>query len=121
MGRAVDFSAIVSNDQWAERIALNAVLSGVDESAFRREQATVLDDNVWGPWAHDGVLQRELLQLRIAKHRWAQGDLAAAVAKYEVGYIALPRGTTPDPHIAQTWDDVGSTDWSIWRNPNVRR
>ena len=118
---AVEFSSVVSQEQWAEMIALNAVLSGVEESTFRTEQRRVLEQNVWGPWARDDVLESEMLELRVAKHRWARSDLAAAIARYHVGYVVVPTGADPDPHIVRNWVDVGSGDWSIWRNPTDHR
>ncbi len=118
-GYVVDVSAVVSDEQWAERIALDAVLSGVNATTFALDQRRALDRNVWGPWARDEALKRQLLELRLAKHRWAATNLPYAIDRYEVGYVALPRGASPDPYVARNWEEVGSEAWSVWRNPRM--
>jgi hypothetical protein len=119
IGRPVDFSAVIDDEQWSERLALNAVLSGDDARAFQADQRQVLDANLWGPWARDERLQRELLDDRLAKFRWASTSVAAAVARYDVTYLVLPRGTTPHSYVTRNWNEIPSGEWSVWANPHL--
>ncbi len=119
VGWTVVFSEAVDDEQWSERLALNAVMSGDDERSFRAAQTQLLESNVWGPWARDPRLERELLQARLTKFRWAETNVAAALARYNVTYLVIARGAVPNAYIARNWDETRSGKWSVWANPHL--
>jgi hypothetical protein len=108
-------SPTVINSEWDDRIALNdGVLLGRDRATFEAEQRQALDKSRWGPWGRDPALRARRLESRLADFDEVTKDLPAALDRYAVRYVALPRGLKP-AYLASGWTQVESgPTWDVW-------
>ena len=112
---AVTLSPTVTNDEWDDRIAVNAALLGLERDTFEADQAKALN-GPWGPWGRgrDASLRARRLALRMAAFDRARADVAASAARYSVRYLALPAGRSHE-HLGPEWSRIQSgPTWDLW-------
>ena len=115
----------IRDDEWHERIGLDAILRGLGRAAFEAEQRDALAAGFagmeimglgggFGPWTRDPARAEALIGRRLAAFDAARADLAGALRRFEVRYVALPAGSRPD-YLDDGWRPLrlGPT-WDIW-------
>jgi hypothetical protein len=115
---AMDVAPGVSDSEWDARIALDSYLLGIDAEEFERRQREFLGGYGYGPIARDRTLLDARLRRQIAAYDEVVRDPTAAVKRFEVRYVVLPRATSPPNYLgAGGWEPVGGNEiWQVWQN-----
>jgi len=116
---SVMLSPDASDEEWDERVALNAFLLGQNQSVFAAQQSAQGEKRTWGLWAAHRTSpeqRQQRLARRLAAFRQVEHDPAAALDKYAVRYVALPTGQPQPTYLERGWDllQQGPT-WDIWQ------
>jgi glycosyltransferase involved in cell wall biosynthesis len=119
---AADLSPAVSNDEWNQRIALNAFLRGVSERTFAVAQKEAVAEWVLGPWPRDPARQAELFRARLACYTRVMADPNSAVEKFGVRYVALAADRSPPAYPRSDWNCIQKGPyWSLWERRPMNR
>jgi hypothetical protein len=115
----VSYSAVLSpnldNREWNRRIALNAILKGQSLKIFSDEQRTVLEREVWGPWARDLSIRKQFLEDRLSAYVMVKDNLDKALIEYNVTYVALDVQAQTPAYLSQGWIlRQRGHYWQIW-------
>lgn len=121
-GYTVMISPYINHEDWDDRIALNAFLLGRDTATFEREQRKLLATDKWGPWSRDTSLQAVRLARRLSTFAAISADPPAALDRFKVRYVALPRDTASPAYLQKDWRSLqaGAT-WNLWERPYSAR
>lgn len=107
----VAFSPGVRDAEYGERMALNAVLRGVDRSAFLAGQAKELTTG-WGPWSRDPRLRAARLDFLSAAYDACAADPTALIDRFGVRIVARANATPPP---GSDWQPIQSgPSWHLW-------
>ena len=118
-GYSVTLSPSVGMNEWNQRDALDAWLSGIDAEAYARTQEAWLATNSWGPWARGIEARNRILAGRRRAFAEMALDPAAAIQRLNVKYLALLDGQTPAAWVSRDWTPLQSgPTWKIWRRPD---
>ncbi len=107
----VAFSPQILNLEYAERIALNAGLAGVDRAKFLAQQEDVLTHG-WGPWSRDPKLRAARLELLASRFDAYTADPSAAVDRFGVRVVAR-KDSVPPKGLGWELSQAGPT-WHVW-------
>jgi hypothetical protein len=122
-GYAVLMSAPVENQEWHEREALNAILTGETRADFEKQQTLAAAGFGWGPWIRRPDGNETFLRERLKAYDEVSKNLGASLDRFKVRYVAQRLDSKP-PHdlaanISENWHQIQSgPHWSLWeRSP----
>jgi hypothetical protein len=112
---SVRFSPVVTEAAWEERIALHAVLRGLDATAFRREQEHRFAHGFFRTWLGTQDQQQERLARRLALFHTTRQALPAVVSRLNVRSVGLPQAQAPPAYLKQGWRRLETSGrWQVW-------
>lgn len=111
---AVLFSAPITNEEWDDRVALNAALLSQSRSDFEKSQRATLSKDL-GPWVRDERLRKIRLDRRMATFDAAMVDPTAAADKFNVRYVALSADAPLAAYLKSGWRTAATSPrWVVW-------
>jgi hypothetical protein len=90
-GYAATISPQIANEEWHERIALNALVMGKSEADFLTEQKKFLSAWVWGPWTRTPGGLESLLAARMDAYHHASAHRRTLIEKHDIRYLITSR------------------------------
>jgi hypothetical protein len=122
---AVVNSSQVDNAEWDERVALNAILRGLDRSGLEHETKDWLAATGWGPWRkdRDPKAREARLQSRLAAYDRIDANPESYRAKYGVEYVALPISEPRPPRLSELGfaELQSGPTWRVWGRGRAER
>ncbi|MGE0708382.1 MAG: hypothetical protein AB7N76_18895 [Planctomycetota bacterium] len=112
---SVRFSPRVTEVAWEEREALDALLRGLDATAFRREQEARLAGSFFQAWQGDAAAREDRLARRLALYHATRDAFQAVVKRLDVRTVGLPRDAQPPAYLRRGWRRLEpGPRWQVW-------
>jgi hypothetical protein len=115
----VFLSSHIDGEEFDDRRALNAYLSGLDPSASAETLLKALGRLNWSgiPGDEDRRKGRRLIAFRRMEHA-----LDAALDRFRVRYVSLPTDQVPPAYLGQGWDCLQQGPyWQLWERRAERQ
>jgi len=111
---SVRFSPVIGLPAWRERIALDALLRGLDARAFRLEQEQRMQ-GFFSHWLGDAAEREARLAERLAVFHTTRAALEQVLERLNVRCVGLPAGQRPPAYLRAGWRrlDEGPR-WQVW-------
>ncbi len=112
-------AASMDNEDWHRRVALDGWLQGLSAAEFRAWQERVFTgedvEGTQGIWSRDPAARSQALSRRCSEFEAVQQDPVAALARFDVRYLALEMDRPVPASVAHGWRLVqAGPHWRIW-------
>ncbi len=110
------FNANLTNDQVADRIALNAALAGQTRQEFAEVQSPSLQTD-WGPWSRSKALRDRRIAAQLVEFDAFVADPEAILKPFGVRYVGIRRGTPQPSYLKTGWRRLqDGPSWEVWEH-----
>mgnify|MGYP004218931695 CR=1 FL=1 len=111
---SVRFSPAIGLAAWRERIALDALLRGLEVGAFRAEQEGRMK-GFFSNWLGDAAERERRLAERVRVFHATREALEQVLERLNVRCVGLPVGQTPPAYLRQGWRRLEEGPrWQVW-------
>ena len=111
---SVRFSPAIGLPAWRERIALDALLRGLDARAFRAEQEARMQ-GFFSHWLGDAAERERRLAERLRVFHATREALEQVLERLNVRCVGLPAGEPPPAYLRAGWRRLEEGPrWQVW-------